>query len=183
MRASRGDRIAVYGYPWSAVPPPPPPVWAVCELIEELQRRSHLVIVDGLDDPATRLALLAVTDGRVLVVEPTAGSGAPAAARLHDRLGPMAAPERAALVVQNHTRAFKAKAGAEALRGAGMEAEPDVVVPFEATLPAVTDRGWPNDRLPKPIRKPLAALADRVLAGERATATADAEAAAALARA
>ena len=173
MRASRGDRIAVYGYPWSAVPPPPPPVWAVCELIEELQRRSHLVIVDGLDDPATRLALLAVTDGRVLVVEPT-GAGAPAAARLLDRLGPMAAPERAALVVQNHTRAFKAKAAAAALRGAGVEAEPDVVVPFESTLPAVTDRGWPNDRLPKPLRKPLGALADRVLAGERATAAAEA---------
>ena len=173
MRASRGDRIVVYGYPWSAVPPPPPPVWAVCELIEELQRRSHLVIVDGLDDPATRLALLAVTDGRVLVVEPT-GAGAPAAARLLDRLGPMAAPERAALVVQNHTRAFKAKAAAAALRDAGVEAEPDVVVPFESTLPAVTDRGWPNDRLPKPLRKPLATLADRVLAGERATAAAEA---------
>ena len=186
MRASRGDRIAVYGYPWSAVPPPPPPAWAVCELIEELQRRSHLVIVDGLDDPATRLSLLAVTDGRVLVVEPT-GTGAPAAARLRDRLGPMAAPERAALVVQNHTRAFKAKAGAKALLEAGVEAEPDVVVPFEPTLPAVTDRGWPNDRLPKPIRKPLAALADRVLAGERATAASAAgtavEAAPALARA
>ncbi len=186
MRASRGDRIAVYGYPWSAVPPPPPPAWAVCELIEELQRRSHLVIVDGLDDPATRLSLLAVTDGRVLVVEPT-GTGAPAAARLRDRLGPMAAPERAALVVQNHTRAFKAKAGAKALLEAGVEAEPDVVVPFEPTLPAVTDRGWPNDRLPKPLRKPLAALADRVLAGERATAASAAgtavEAAPALARA
>ena len=166
MRAKRSDRISVYGYPWNAVPAPRPPVWAVCELLQELQRRSHLVIVDGLDDPATRLALLAVTDGRVLVVEPT-GAGAPAGARLLERLGPMAGPERAALVVQNHTRAGKAKAGAKVLREAGVEPSPEVLVPFEPTLPAVTDRGWPNDRLPKPLRKPLDALVDRVLAGER----------------
>ena len=167
MRAKRSDRISVYGYPWSAVPAPPPPVWAVCELLQELQRRSHLVIVDGLDDPATRLALLAVTDGRVLVAEPT-GAGARAAARFLDRLGPMAGPDRAALVVQNHTRAGKAKAGAKVLRDAGVEPAPEVVVPFEPALPAVTDRGWPNDRLPKPLRKPLDALVERVLAGERA---------------
>ena len=166
MRAKRSDRISVYGYPWNAVPAPPPPVWAVCELLQELQRRSHLVIVDGLDDPATRFALLAVTDGRVLVVEPT-GTGAPAGARLLKRLGPMAGPGRAALVVQNHTRAGKAKAGAKVLREAGVEPAPEVLVPFEPTLPAVTDRGWPNDRLPKPLRKPLDALVDRVLAGER----------------
>ena len=166
MRAKRSDRISVYGYPWNAVPAPPPPVWAVCELLQELQRRSHLVIVDGLDNPATRFALLAVTDGRVLVVEPT-GTGAPAGARLLKRLGPMAGPGRAALVVQNHTRAGKAKAGAKVLREAGVEPAPEVLVPFEPTLPAVTDRGWPNDRLPKPLRKPLDALVDRVLAGER----------------
>ena len=166
MRAKRSDRISVYGYSWNAVPAPPPPVWAVCELLQELQHRSHLVIVDGLNDPATRLALLAVTDGRVLVVEPT-GTGAPAAARLLDRLGPMAGPERAALVVQNHTRAGKAKAGVKALRNAGVESAPDVVVPFEPNLPAVTDRGWPNDRLPKPLRKPLDVLVERILAGER----------------
>ena len=177
MRAKRSDRISVYGYPWSAVPAPPAPVWAVCELIEELQRRSHLVVVDGLDDPATRLALLSVTDGRVLVVEPT-GTGAPAGARLLERLGPMAAPERAALVVQNHTRAGKAKAGAEALRSAGVEPAPEVVVPFEPALPAATDRGLPNDRLPKPLRKPLDALVERVLAGERTASGAEAGAAA-----
>ena len=172
MRAKRSDRISVYGYPWNAVPAPPPPAWAVCELLQELQRRSHLVIVDGLDDPATRLALLAITDGRVLVVEPT-GTGAPVGARLLERLGPMAGPERAALVVQNHTRAGKAKAGAKVLREAGVEPAPEVVVPFESTLSALTDRGWPNDRLPKPLRKPLDALVDRVLAGERATSGAD----------
>ena len=166
MRAKRSDRISVYGYPWNAVPAPPPPVWAVCELLQELQRRSHLVIVDGLDDPATRFALLAVTDGRVLVVEPT-GTGAPAGARLLERLRPMAGSERVALVVQNHTRAGKAKAGAKVLREAGVEPAPEVLVPFEPTLPAVTDRGWPNDRLPKPLRKPLDTLVDRVLAGER----------------
>ena len=60
MHAERSSRIAVYGYPWSAIPPPLAPVWAVGELLVELQRRSHLVIVDGMDDPATRQTLLAM---------------------------------------------------------------------------------------------------------------------------
>ena len=164
MRARRSDRIAVYGYPWSAAPPPPvPPVWAVCELFVELQRRSHLVIVDGMDDPATRHALLAMLDARVLVVEPTA-AGAALAAGMMTRLGPMLGRDWPVVLVQNHTRAFRAGAGARALGAAGVAAAPDVVVPFEATLPSVTDRGWPRDRLPPALRKPLAALTDRVLA-------------------
>ena len=88
MRAQRSDRIAVYGYPWSVEPPPLAPVWAVCELLVELQRRSHLVIVDGMDDPATRQTLLAMVDARVLVVEPTA-TGAASAARMMTRIRPM----------------------------------------------------------------------------------------------
>ena len=87
MRAARSDRIAVYGYSWSVEPPPLAPVWAVCELLVELQRRSHLVIVDGMDDPATRQTLLAMVDARVLVVEPTA-TGAASAVRMMARLGP-----------------------------------------------------------------------------------------------
>ena len=164
MRAERSDRIAVYGYPWSAVPPPLPPVWAVCELVVELQRRSHLVLVDGLDDPATRMALLATVDARVVVVEPTP-AGAGAATRLLARFDPMFEPGWPFFLVQNHTRAFKPKAGARALHDAGVEIAPDVVVPFDPGVPAATDRGWPGNRLPRPLRKPLAALADRILAG------------------
>ena len=162
MRAARSDRIAVYGYPWSAVPPPLAPVWAVCELFVELQRRSHLVIVDGMDDPATRHTLLAMVDARVLVVEPTA-AGAGSAAHLMARLGPMLGPEWPFALVQNHTRAFKPEAGARALRGAGVAAAPDVVVPFEPTLPSVTDRGWPEGRIPRTLRDPIGRLTDLVL--------------------
>ena len=163
MRAARSDRIAVYGYPWSAVPPPLAPVWAVCELFVELQRRSHLVIVDGMDDPATRHTLLAMVDARVLVVEPTA-AGAGSAAHLMARLGPMLGPEWPFALVQNHTRAFKPGAGERALRGAGVAATPDVVVPFEPTLPSVTDRGWPEGRIPRALRDPIGRLTDLVLA-------------------
>ena len=169
MRAERSDRIAVYGYPWSVAPPPLPPVWAVCEMLVELQRRSHLVLVDGLDDPATRISLLAMVDARVVVVEPTT-AGAASAARMLARFDPMFDPGWPFLLVQNHTRAFKPRTGARNLRDAGVKAAPDVVVPFEPSLPAVTDRGWPGSRLPKSLRKPLAALADRILAGEAGTA-------------
>ena len=167
MRAERSDRITVYGYPWNAIPPPCPPVWAICELIVELQRRSHLVIVDGLDDPATRISLLATVDARVVVVEPTV-TGAACAARMLDRFGPMFDPDWPLLLVQNHTRPLKPKAGARILRDAGVEASPEVVVPFEPALPAHADRGWPQGRLPRSLRKSFAALADRILAAPAA---------------
>ena len=138
-------------------------------MLVELQRRSHLVLVDGLDDPATRISLLAMVDARVVVVEPTT-TGAASAARMLTRFDPMFDPGWPFLLVQNHTRAFKPRAGARTLREAGVAAAPDVVVPFEPSLSAVTDRGWPGGRLPRSLREPLAALADRILAGEAGTA-------------
>ena len=161
MRAQRSDRIAVYGYPWSVVSPPLAPVWAVCELLVELQRRSHLVIVDGMDDPATRQTLLAMVDTRVLVVEPTS-TGAATAARLMARIGPMINQEWPVVLVQNHTRAFEARTGARALAGAGIAATPGVVVPFEPNLPSIADRGWPQSRLPRTLREPLGSLVDHI---------------------
>lgn len=169
MRTERSDRIAVYGYPWSAVPPPLAPVWAVCELLVELQRRSHLVLVDGLDDPATRLALLALVDTRVMVVEPTP-DGAAQAAHVLERFGPMFDEEWPFVLVQNHTRGFKPAAGAKVLNGAGVDAPADVVIPYEPSLPAIADRGWPGGRLPKSLQRSLDTLADRILTGEAAAA-------------
>ena len=162
VRAQRSDRIAVYGYPWSGESPPLAPVWAVCELLVELQRRSHLVIVDGMDDPVTRQALLAMVDARVLVVEPTV-TGAASAARTMARIRPMLDQEWPFLLVQNHTRAFGNGAGAQALARAGVAAAPDVVVPFEPALPAIANRGWPEGRLPRALTQPLARLTDLIL--------------------
>ena len=173
MRAQRSDRIAVYGYPWSVEPPPLAPVWAVCELLVELQRRSHLVIVDGMDDPATRQTLLAMVDARILVVEPTA-TGAASAARMMTRIRPMLDQEWPFLLVQNHTRAFRTGAGTHVLARAQVGAAPDVVVPFEPTVPAIADRGWPEGRLPRTLTEPLARLTDLVLGmpdAERSVAT------------
>ena len=127
----------------------------------ELQRRSHLVIVDGMDDPATRQTLLAMVDTRVLVVEPTS-TGAAMAARLMARIGPMIDQEWPVVLVQNHTRALEARAGARALAGAGIASAPHVVVPFEPSLPSIADRGWPQGRLPRTLREPLGILVDNI---------------------
>ena len=162
MRANRSDRIAVYGYPWSLEPPPLAPVWAVCELLVELQRRSHLVIVDGMDDPATRQTLLAMVDSRVLVAEPT-NAGAACAARTMARLGPMLEQDWPFVLVENHTRAFRAGAGTRAFGRAGVAMPPGVIVPFEPALPSISDRGWPQGRLPRSLRAPLDRLLDDLL--------------------
>ena len=157
VRAERSDRISLYAYRLGISPPPAPPMPALDWLLGQLRHRSQLVLVDGLDDPEVHFSLLAEVDARVLVVEPTA-AGAVRAARILDLLGGGAPP----LLVQNHTRAFKPQAGTRLLLDAGVETPPDVVIPFEPTLPEIADRGWPRGRMPRRLRKPIASLADRI---------------------
>ena len=161
---ARSPRLTVYGYAQSATKTPPAaPAWAVCELIVALQRRSHLVIVDGVDDMGLAHSLLALVDTRVLVIEPTA-TGAPAAARAITRLRPLLGRGWPHVVVQNHTRAFDLAAGERALARAGFRAKPHVAVPFEPALPAFAAWGMPDKRVPRALREPLAGLVDRILA-------------------
>ena len=159
----RSERVTVYAYaPGAGATPALAPVWAVCELLVELQRRSHLVIVDGMDDPGLARALLAIVDTRVLVVEPTV-SGAAAAARAVARLGPILGAGWPSVLVQSHTRAFDPASGLRALARAGLRVKPHVTVPFEPALPAYAAWGMPEGRLPRTLRAPLAELADRLL--------------------
>ena len=158
VHAKRSERIAVYAYRFAPSAAPVPVAEAVLGLVAGLKRRSHLVLVDGLDHPETRSALLAVADRQVLVVEPTPG-GAARAVRLLESLGegtPLA-------VVRNHTRPFENGASVRALRAAGMRVRPRGSIPFEPTLPALCDRGWPKDRVPASLETPLSMLTDLFL--------------------
>ena len=157
VRTERSERISLYAYRPGVTPPPVAALPALDWVLDQLRRRSQLVLVDGLDDPQTHLALLEKVDTRVLVVEPTV-VGTVRAARLLGLIGAGAPP----LLVQNHTRQFKSEIGAKLLLNAGVDTPPDVVIPFEATLPELADRGWPRGRLPRRLRKPIAELADRV---------------------
>ena len=159
VRATRSERISVYAYRLGPSAPPVPSPPALNWLLGELRQRSQLVLVDGLDDPESCFSFLAETDARVLVAEPTAG-GAARTSRILDLLG----DGPPVLLVQNHTRAFKAGAGARHLLDAGVETPPDVVVPYEASLPEVADRGWPRGRLPRRLRQPVAGLWEGLLA-------------------
>ena len=163
VRARRSERISVYGYRWAPVLPATPGIPALAWLLGELRGRSQLVLVDGMDDPRTQFALLSEVDVPVLVAEPTAG-GAARAARMLELLegGPPA------VAVQNHTRALGTAAGARSLIDAGMETAPDIAVPYLPSLPEIADRGWPGDRLPRRMRKPVASLLDRIVASARA---------------
>lgn len=158
VRAERSDRIAVYAYRWSPEIPPPPRPAAVRRLVAQLKRRSHLVVVDGMEDPEARLTAAGGFDARVLAVEPTE-DGARRGARALSLLD--GAP---AILALNRTRPIARRAAERALAAAGLGAEPDVAVPFDRSVAPLADRGWPGGRLPAGLRKPVGALLDLIAA-------------------
>ena len=158
VRTQRSERISVYAYRWNVEPLAVPSLQAVEWLLDELRQRSQLVLVDGLDDPDMRFAVLEQTDIRVVVAEPTVRDVL-RAARIVDLLG----GREPTLRVRNHTREFKRGSGSGPLVGAGTQLPADVEIPFEPSLPAIADRGWPDGRMPRQLRKPLAGLIDRLL--------------------
>ena len=158
VRVQRSQRISVFAYRWSTPPPPVASISSLEWLLDELRRRSQLVLVDGLDDPGLRFALLDRADIRVVIAEPT-GRDALRAARILDVLG----DDAPVLLVRNQTRSFRRLPESGPFVRAGADVPPDVDIPFDAALPAIADRGWPQGRLPRGLRKPLASLTDRIL--------------------
>ncbi len=158
VRARRSDRIEVYAHRWSPEHPMTASADAVDRLLAVLRQRSQLVLVDGLDETAMRFRSSAEMDMRVFVAEPTYAK-TPHLARMVNLLD----GDLPLVLVQNHTRAFRRNGGGRTLRDAGIGIEPDVVVPFDPVIPETADRGWPQGRLPRSMRKPLAALTDRLL--------------------
>ena len=158
IRTERSARLAVYAYRSSESLPRLAEKPALMWLIAELRRRSHLVLIDGVDDLDLQLALLDGVDTPVLVAEPSARD-AGRAGRLIEALG----SEPPVILVQNQTR--KAARGADALAPviSGSQIQPDFVVPFEPSLSRVADQSWPQGRVPRSMTKPLAALVDRIL--------------------
>lgn len=159
VRVSRSDRIAVYAYKPNAALPSIPDVSAVNWLVTQLSLRSQLVVVDGLDDPVSCVDVLGKVDTPVLVYEPT-NAGFRRAARI---LG-LLRDNPAVVLVENCARSIKRKRRTHSPDAAGLERQPDIVVPFEPSLPETSNRGWPEGRLPRSLRKPLDSLVDRILA-------------------
>ena len=162
--ARRSDRIHVYAHRWNPTLPAAPSPAALDSLLAVLRDRSQLVLVDGLDEMALRFSSSSELDARVFVAEPTTANIAPLGHTV-DLLG----ADPPLLFVQNHTRAFKRGRGARALRDAGLGIAPDIVIPFEPELPEAADRGWPQPRMPRSLRKPMRALTDRLLEPSRHT--------------
>ena len=156
--ARRSDRIEVYAHRWSPEHPAAASAEAVDSLLAVLRLRSQLVVVDGLDEAWTRFLPATEIDTQVFVAEPTAGK-TPQAARMASHLK----DTRTLVFVQNHTRAFRRNGGGQVLRNAGIGIEPDVVVPFDPAVAQAADWGWPQDKLPRSVRKPVTALTDRLL--------------------
>ena len=158
----RSDRIHVYAHRWNPTLPTIPSREALESLLAVLRDRSQLVLVDGLDEPAFRFSSSSELDARVFVAEPTAANIAPLGHTMS-----LLGADPPLLFVQNHTRAFKRGGGARALRSAGLSIAPDFMIPFEPELPEAADRGWPQSRLPRSLRKPVRALTDRLLEPSR----------------
>ncbi len=152
-RVSRSDRIAVFGYRWNPQLPPPAPVRNIGYLLADLCRRFHLVLVDP--EALGRVAVLRDCDVQVLVSEPTR-IGTLRSART------FAALESASSVVhvRNRTRPLGRSDVRKALAAAEASRAPDVEIPFDDTLPELSDRGHLPGRLPRRLQKPLGHLAD-----------------------
>ena len=158
IRAERSARLAVYAYRSSETLPRLAEKPALSWLIAELRRRSHLVLIDGVDDLDLQLSLLDGVDTPVLVAEPSARD-AGRAARLIEILG----PEPPVVLVQNQTRKPARAAAALAPVVSGSPIRPDFVIPFEPSLSRLADQSWRQGRVPRSMTKPLAALVDRIL--------------------
>lgn len=156
-RVSHSDRISVFGYRWSVRPPPAPSFKSVRQLLADLCRQFHLVLVDP--EPSGRVAVLRDCDVRVLVSEPTL-SGARRAARASAVLG-AGSP---IVHVRNRTRPLGRSQVKRALRAARVADAPDVEIPFDADVPELADWGHLFDKFPRRLRKPLGRLTDRLAA-------------------
>ena len=156
--ARRSDRIEVYAHRWSPEHPAAASAEAVDSLLAVLRLRSQMVVVDGLDEAWMRFLPAAEIDTQVFVAEPTAGK-TPQVARMANLLN----DTRPLVFVQNHTRSFRRNGGGQVLRNAGIGIEPDVAVPFDPAVAQAADWGWPQDKLPRSVRKPVTALTDRLL--------------------
>ena len=154
----RSDRIEVYAHRWSPEHPAAATAAAVDRLLAALRQRSQLVLLDGLDEAGTRFLPCAEVDTRVFVAEPTADK-TPHLVRTIDLLD----AGRPLVFVRNYTRAFRRNGSGQALREAGIGIDPDVTIPFDPSVPETSDRGWPQGTLPRSLRKPVAALTDRLL--------------------
>ena len=171
----RTDRIEVYAHRWSPEHPALATAAAVDRLLAALRQRSQLVLLDGLDEAGLRFLPCAEVDTRVFVAEPTADR----TRHLGRTIGLLDAGPPL-LFVQNHTRAFRRNGSGQALREAGIGIDPDATIPFDPSVPETADRGWPQGTLPRSLRKPVAALTDRLLeapAGSEAAAALTARAA------
>ena len=127
-------------------------------LLGQLRHRSQLVLVDGLDESGGCTSPL-LAGGRC--AGPRRRCARPRSCRAATHASISSAAARPGFWCRT-TRAFKPQAGTRLLLDAGVETPPDVVIPFEPTLPEIADRGWPRGRMPRRLRKPIASLADRI---------------------
>ena len=161
-RVAHSDRLSVYSYRWNPILPPAPTLKGIRQLLEELCNQFHLVLVDP--EPRWRMSVLRDCDVQVLVTEPTQ-SGVRRSVRVRAGLE----LQRPTVHVLNRTRGLRRSTAVKALHSAGIEQDPDVEFPFDATLPELSDWGYLHDRLPRQFRAPLGKLVDLLMAAPGAT--------------
>lgn len=134
--AAAADGISLIAWRADGPLPPPPAAAAVCALLETLANRAHTVFAAGLSDPEVRLEVMRHADTRILLFEPTLQSVG-AAARCLALLG----TQYPVLLAQSHSRTRAAALSRAQIGYALADRRPDVVVPFDPALHAVSARG------------------------------------------
>lgn len=158
--APAGPGLLLVGYPSAGPSPAAPAPRAVQALVEGLANRAHTVLVSGSSDPEVRLEAMRRADARILLYEPHLLSISQAA-----RCLALLGREHPAILVQCHPRAPRGALSSAQIRYALAERRPDVVIPFDRALHAVSTRPAKVRRTGKAWRKALRQVIERVIEG------------------
>lgn len=152
--------ISLIAYPPTGPVPDPPSPEAACALVRHLANRTHLVLVTGASDPEVQWEIMREADARVLVFEPTLTSISATVRRLG-----LLGPEHQSILVQCASRIRNSPLSSAHVRYALADRRPDVVIPFEPALRALSN-GKSSARFGRAYRKAVRRVVALAIAGE-----------------
>lgn len=154
------NRIVLVAYPRSDFLPVVPSTATAQTLIRHLANRASMLLLAGIPDPGILTELMKQSDVRVILYEPTLLS-INVAVRCLALLG----SEYPAVLVESHPRLHRSSLSSAQVRYALGDREPNVTLPYEATLPQQDASVGKQPSTSRRFRKALRQAIELVLEG------------------